>query len=113
MVSSWKKGMVLLFKCILRGISKTHVDLCVICFISQNNILSINENLYHFLTTTASLTAAFFLRSGSLVAFSEDSLMESFQIKDEVRVHQDRYSLLYLEKPFIVPGGRFRETYYW
>jgi alpha,alpha-trehalase len=26
---------------------------------------------------------------------------------------QDRTSLLYVEKPFVVPGGRFREMYYW
>ncbi|XP_048254050.1 trehalase-like isoform X2 [Haliotis rufescens] len=35
------------------------------------------------------------------------------KIKNDVRDHQDRYSLLYVENPFIVPGGRFRETYYW
>ena len=27
--------------------------------------------------------------------------------------HPDRFSLLTLREPFIVPGGRFRETYYW
>ncbi|XP_052783364.1 trehalase-like [Mya arenaria] len=35
------------------------------------------------------------------------------KIKADVRTNQTRYSLIYLDKPFIVPGGRFRETYYW
>lgn len=35
------------------------------------------------------------------------------QVKDDVRTHQDRYSLLYVPHPFIIPGGRFREFYYW
>ncbi|KAH7724867.1 alpha,alpha-trehalase [Aphelenchoides avenae] len=35
------------------------------------------------------------------------------RVKDDVRVHQERYSLLYVPHPFIIPGGRFREFYYW
>ncbi|XP_048777077.2 trehalase-like isoform X2 [Ostrea edulis] len=35
------------------------------------------------------------------------------KIKSDVNHHQERYSLVYLPHPFIVPGGRFRETYYW
>ena len=35
------------------------------------------------------------------------------KIKTEVKESPDRYSLLYLPYPFIVPGGRFREIYYW
>lgn len=35
------------------------------------------------------------------------------KIKDDVKIHPERYSLFYLENPFIVPGGRFREIYYW
>ncbi|XP_046572734.1 trehalase-like isoform X2 [Haliotis rubra] len=35
------------------------------------------------------------------------------KIKNDVRDNQERYSLLYVENPFIIPGGRFRETYYW
>ncbi|KAJ8315955.1 hypothetical protein KUTeg_005969 [Tegillarca granosa] len=35
------------------------------------------------------------------------------KIKDDVRLHNNRYSLTYLSHPFIVPGGRFREPYYW
>ena len=31
----------------------------------------------------------------------------------DVKEHPSRYSLVYLEQPFIVPGGRFRELYYW
>ncbi|KAI6225077.1 Trehalase [Aphelenchoides fujianensis] len=42
---------------------------------------------------------------------------QSFQkiedVKDDVRTHQERYSLLYLPNNFIIPGGRFREFYYW
>ncbi|XP_054760033.2 trehalase-like [Lytechinus pictus] len=35
------------------------------------------------------------------------------QIKQDVLTNADRYSLLHVENPFIVPGGRFREFYYW
>lgn len=35
------------------------------------------------------------------------------QVKDEVRQNPQRFSLFPLKKPFIVPGGRFREIYYW
>ncbi|CEF66649.1 Trehalase [Strongyloides ratti] len=35
------------------------------------------------------------------------------QVKTNVRDHQDRYSLLYVPYPFVIPGGRFREFYYW
>uniref|UniRef100_A0A0N5A169 Trehalase n=1 Tax=Parastrongyloides trichosuri TaxID=131310 RepID=A0A0N5A169_PARTI len=35
------------------------------------------------------------------------------KVKDDVRDHQDRYSLLYVPHPFVIPGGRFREFYYW
>lgn len=35
------------------------------------------------------------------------------KIKQDVKTNQERYSLIYLDNPFIVPGGRFRETYYW
>lgn len=35
------------------------------------------------------------------------------KIKSDLLNQTDRYSLLYLPNPFIVPGGRFRETYYW
>lgn len=35
------------------------------------------------------------------------------KIKIDVKSNPDRYSLVYLPNPFIVPGGRFRETYYW
>ncbi|KAK3596892.1 hypothetical protein CHS0354_031670 [Potamilus streckersoni] len=31
----------------------------------------------------------------------------------DVKQNPDKYSFLYLEKPFIVPGKRFREVYYW
>lgn len=34
------------------------------------------------------------------------------QIKPELS-SSNRSTLIYLENPFIVPGGRFREVYYW
>ncbi|XP_059469468.1 trehalase isoform X2 [Neocloeon triangulifer] len=35
------------------------------------------------------------------------------KIKDDVRVHPEQYSIIYVPNPVIVPGGRFREFYYW
>ena len=35
------------------------------------------------------------------------------QIKSDVASHPEKYSLIPLDHPFIVPGGRFREMYYW
>ena len=35
------------------------------------------------------------------------------RVKEDVRIHQERYSLLYVPHSFIIPGGRFREFYYW
>jgi alpha,alpha-trehalase len=35
------------------------------------------------------------------------------KVKDDVRLHQERFSLLYVPHPFVIPGGRFREFYYW
>jgi len=35
------------------------------------------------------------------------------KIKDDVRVHPELYSMIYVPNPFIIPGGRFREFYYW
>ena len=35
------------------------------------------------------------------------------KIKSDVQASPEKYSLHYLPKPFIVPGGRFREMYYW
>jgi alpha,alpha-trehalase len=35
------------------------------------------------------------------------------KIKQEVEDQADRYTLIYLPHPVIVPGGRFREIYYW
>ena len=37
----------------------------------------------------------------------------SDQVGDDVMLHPDRHSLLAVPHPFIVPGGRFREFYYW
>ena len=35
------------------------------------------------------------------------------KIKPDVKANPDKYSLIYMKEPFIVPGGRFREVYYW
>ena len=35
------------------------------------------------------------------------------KIRPDVKVNPSSYSLIYLETPFIIPGGRFRECYYW
>jgi alpha,alpha-trehalase len=35
------------------------------------------------------------------------------RMKDDVRRNPDRYSLIHSAHPFIAPGGRFREFYYW
>ena len=35
------------------------------------------------------------------------------KIKDEVESEQENYTLIYLPNPVVVPGGRFREIYYW
>ncbi|KAJ8927243.1 hypothetical protein NQ314_020323 [Rhamnusium bicolor] len=35
------------------------------------------------------------------------------KIKQEVKEHQNLYSIIWVPNPVIVPGGRFREFYYW
>lgn len=35
------------------------------------------------------------------------------KMKQEVKLHQELYSIIYVDNPVIVPGGRFREFYYW
>lgn len=35
------------------------------------------------------------------------------KIKDDVRENPELYSIIYVPNPVIVPGGRFREFYYW
>ncbi|XP_072945752.1 trehalase-like isoform X2 [Epargyreus clarus] len=35
------------------------------------------------------------------------------KMKDDVKNNQDLYSIIYVDNPVIVPGGRFREFYYW
>nr|CAD7397869.1 unnamed protein product [Timema poppensis] len=35
------------------------------------------------------------------------------KIKDDVKNNPDLYSIIYVPNPVIVPGGRFREFYYW
>nr|QPZ44549.1 trehalase [Bursaphelenchus xylophilus] len=35
------------------------------------------------------------------------------KMNPEIKNAPERYSLIYVEHPFVVPGGRFREFYYW
>lgn len=35
------------------------------------------------------------------------------KVKSDVRDNPDKYSLVYLPNGFVIPGGRFREMYYW
>ncbi|GAB1865733.1 Trehalase [Camponotus japonicus] len=35
------------------------------------------------------------------------------KIRDDVMIHPQRHSLIYVNNTFIVPGGRFKEFYYW
>jgi len=35
------------------------------------------------------------------------------KVKDDVRLHPDKYSLIWVPNGFAIPGGRFRELYYW
>ncbi|KPJ19579.1 Trehalase [Papilio machaon] len=35
------------------------------------------------------------------------------KMKEDVKKNQDLYSIIYVDNPVIVPGGRFREFYYW
>lgn len=35
------------------------------------------------------------------------------EVKPEVKDSPERFSLLHVPYPFVVPGGRFREFYYW
>lgn len=35
------------------------------------------------------------------------------KMNDDVRLHPEHYSIIYVPHPVIVPGGRFREFYYW
>ncbi|KAJ8675853.1 hypothetical protein QAD02_011639 [Eretmocerus hayati] len=35
------------------------------------------------------------------------------KMSEDVKNRPDRHSLIYVDKPFVVSGGRFNETYYW
>lgn len=35
------------------------------------------------------------------------------KVSDDVRLHPEHYSSLYLPNGFIIPGLRFSEVYYW
>lgn len=35
------------------------------------------------------------------------------KMKEDVRINHEHYSIIYVPHPVIVPGGRFREFYYW
>ncbi|XP_034180752.2 trehalase isoform X2 [Osmia lignaria lignaria] len=35
------------------------------------------------------------------------------KMSDDVEIHPERHSLIYVKNGFIIPGGRFKEFYYW
>lgn len=35
------------------------------------------------------------------------------KMREDVKINEDLYSIIYVPHPVIVPGGRFREFYYW
>ncbi|KAJ9574970.1 hypothetical protein L9F63_007860, partial [Diploptera punctata] len=35
------------------------------------------------------------------------------KMDEDVRDHPDQHSLIYVPNPFVIPGGRFKEFYYW
>jgi len=35
------------------------------------------------------------------------------KVKDDVRTDPDKYSMIWVPNGFIIPGGRFKELYYW
>ncbi|XP_050431937.1 trehalase-like isoform X2 [Adelges cooleyi] len=37
----------------------------------------------------------------------------SRKIKDDVKIHPDKYSLIWVPNGFVIPGGIFEELYYW
>ncbi|XP_051173858.1 trehalase isoform X1 [Leptopilina boulardi] len=57
------------------------------------------------------------IRDKSLKKFAKDLnyiwKLLGRQMKDEVKMNQEQYSIIYVPNPVIVPGGRFREFYYW
>ncbi len=46
---------------------------------------------------------------GSLLLY----IITMFQVKAEVAEKPERHSILYMPHPFVAPGDRFREFYYW
>lgn len=55
----------------------------------------------------------FFNRCALMISNYEFSKLTIYVIVVDVRDNPEYYSLIYLPNPFIVPGGRFREVYYW
>ncbi|XP_063236307.1 trehalase-like [Bacillus rossius redtenbacheri] len=57
------------------------------------------------------------IRDAKLKAYAKNiHMMWAFlarKIKDDVKFNPELYSIMYLPEPFVVPGGRFREIYYW
>lgn len=60
-------------------------------------------NLFHLLQQ-------FFFLNLTFIQFGSSEL---FQIRSDVKDHPELYSLIYTPHPVVVPGGRFRELYYW
>ncbi|XP_033213513.1 trehalase-like isoform X2 [Belonocnema kinseyi] len=57
------------------------------------------------------------IRDENLKKFAEDLnhiwKLLGRKMKDEVKLNNELYSIIYVPNPVIVPGGRFREFYYW
>lgn len=57
------------------------------------------------------------IKDHSLRKFAQDLnhiwKMLGRKMKDDVRLNPELYSIIYVPNPVIVPGGRFREFYYW
>ena len=87
----------------------------VIAFISQN--FSKDSELEEWVPEDWNDCPSFNLKTDESKQFCQDLnklwKLLGRRISEEVLRNQDRYSLLYLPNPFVVPGGRFREVYYW
>lgn len=57
------------------------------------------------------------IKDESLRQFAEDLnhiwKLLGRKMRDDVRDNHEQYSIIYVPNPVIVPGGRFREFYYW
>ncbi|CAM9389487.1 unnamed protein product [Rangifer tarandus platyrhynchus] len=54
-----------------------------------------------------------YFRPLSTLSGSDKQPAQRSVVKPEVLIHPEQFSLIYSRHPFIVPGGRFVEFYYW